>query len=541
MEEKKIGRSDLYEGGEQYVFVSYCHRNREQVEPYLKKLAMDGYRLWYDKGIETGTKWRDNIARHLSGCHLFLPFVSKEFVESENCEAELNKALDDHKIIQPVNLDGTPLPPGAAMYLNGVQSVMAADYENFDGRYEALTASKELQQCQGTKIVRFGPSETRCSYTYNEKIPTPVFNAVTDHPERGDERRFVFFQRVGEDDRAKGPMRRVMCLREGDRVEVTVWFRNDADPALNSSLKNYVGYALRSRMAVTLPDTVSGNTIATLSAGLSAENTEPLSCSDSAELYSTSEQPLSVRYIPGSARLYAGEKAEGRAMGTGLFSGEGALIGSDELNGVVRAGDEYAGCVRFRIQAEQFETYGLTVTKTVSTGREEYAENTAAENGDRVGFHIEIHNGGKLDITNAVLREVPDEGLTVQPGSFRVESEDADDRDQLETEQLQTGFRIGTIKPGDTVTIVYMARVEDGFVEGGAVTYFSCDGCRTIRECGVTTSLAAERQRQQQRDREQEEQEEKRRAVERKKSLVDQIEALRRKQAEAKKPEPDAD
>ena len=50
-----------YEGNEKYIFVSYSHSNSDKVAPILEKLNDEGFRIWYDEGIEWGTEWPESI------------------------------------------------------------------------------------------------------------------------------------------------------------------------------------------------------------------------------------------------------------------------------------------------------------------------------------------------------------------------------------------------------------------------------------------------------------------------------------------------
>ena len=46
----------LYNREKPYFFISYAHRNSEQVLPILMKLQQEGYNFWYDDGIEPGSE-----------------------------------------------------------------------------------------------------------------------------------------------------------------------------------------------------------------------------------------------------------------------------------------------------------------------------------------------------------------------------------------------------------------------------------------------------------------------------------------------------
>ena len=41
-----------YEGKEKYIFISYSHSDSEIIIPILEELNSNGYRIWYDDGIE---------------------------------------------------------------------------------------------------------------------------------------------------------------------------------------------------------------------------------------------------------------------------------------------------------------------------------------------------------------------------------------------------------------------------------------------------------------------------------------------------------
>ena len=45
-------RITAYEGSENYIFISYAHKDTDKVFPIMEKLCGRGYRLWYDDGID---------------------------------------------------------------------------------------------------------------------------------------------------------------------------------------------------------------------------------------------------------------------------------------------------------------------------------------------------------------------------------------------------------------------------------------------------------------------------------------------------------
>lgn len=57
---------EVYSGDKPYIFVNYAHSDAYVVVPTIEILRKNGFRVWYDKGIEAGTEWPQNIAEHLA-------------------------------------------------------------------------------------------------------------------------------------------------------------------------------------------------------------------------------------------------------------------------------------------------------------------------------------------------------------------------------------------------------------------------------------------------------------------------------------------
>ena len=74
-----------YEGSEPYIFVSYSHRDSDAVMTAIEALQKEGFRVWFDGGIEAGSEWPEYIASHLKNSACVLTFISNQFVDSHNC------------------------------------------------------------------------------------------------------------------------------------------------------------------------------------------------------------------------------------------------------------------------------------------------------------------------------------------------------------------------------------------------------------------------------------------------------------------------
>jgi len=94
------------------------------VYPEISFLHAEGYRVWYDEGIDPGNEWPVEIARALSGCAYFIVFVSPNAVGSMNVRNEINLALAKKKPFLAVHLVETVLPDGLDLQMGSIQAMM---------------------------------------------------------------------------------------------------------------------------------------------------------------------------------------------------------------------------------------------------------------------------------------------------------------------------------------------------------------------------------------------------------------------------------
>ncbi len=89
----------------------------------IKKLADARYRVWYDEGIEPGNEWPEEVGRALTGCQLFVVFLSPQAMESRNVRNEINLASSENKAIMVVNLQPVELSEGMKLQIGTVQFI----------------------------------------------------------------------------------------------------------------------------------------------------------------------------------------------------------------------------------------------------------------------------------------------------------------------------------------------------------------------------------------------------------------------------------
>jgi hypothetical protein len=114
---------EAYKGQGKFIFVSYSHRDMEKVFSICHKLFNDGFRIWYDEGIEPGREWPETIGKAIESCGQFLIFASPSAVGSRNVRNEINYALARHKEIIVVMLKKTKLTYGLELQIGTVQAI----------------------------------------------------------------------------------------------------------------------------------------------------------------------------------------------------------------------------------------------------------------------------------------------------------------------------------------------------------------------------------------------------------------------------------
>ena len=143
-----------YKGRKPYIFISYAHADSERVWPILNRLAADGFRFWYDEGIDPGTEWADDIQHYLARCTYFFAFLSRSYLASDNCKDELHQARESQvKNRLLIYLDDVQLEGGMALRNSRLQAVHWHSYGTVDEAVAKLYTARELGACHETGHV----------------------------------------------------------------------------------------------------------------------------------------------------------------------------------------------------------------------------------------------------------------------------------------------------------------------------------------------------------------------------------------------------
>ena len=99
-----------YNGNEKYIFVSYAHKDKERVYPFIAALQKK-YNVWFDEGIHYGAEWEDEIAEKVENCSIFIFMVTGNSLISDNCWDELHHARELHKNFLNIMLEKETVLP----------------------------------------------------------------------------------------------------------------------------------------------------------------------------------------------------------------------------------------------------------------------------------------------------------------------------------------------------------------------------------------------------------------------------------------------
>ncbi len=155
--------SDIYEGNEPYLFISYSHRDGQCLETVKRILVDNSIRYWYDNGLHSGDDWNMVIARRLKDAAACLLLLSPNSAGSEYVKNELNFAINH----------GIPIHT-----LLVRPFVMPLDIEMMTGRIQMV----EMQGAYEEKLIKALPPEVfagrETASSEKDELSHPLFEPV---------------------------------------------------------------------------------------------------------------------------------------------------------------------------------------------------------------------------------------------------------------------------------------------------------------------------------------------------------------------------
>lgn len=157
----QLATPQVYEGDEPYMFVCYAHADDVVVLPIIEALVAEGFRVWWDKGIEKGLEFPDYIADHVYGCASFVMFVSRSSKASNWCRREAYYAIELNKRFLPIYLEDVELGRGLQMSIGVMQAMRWHESRSDDEFCEELFAVRMLGPCRHKEGRRRGGVSSR--------------------------------------------------------------------------------------------------------------------------------------------------------------------------------------------------------------------------------------------------------------------------------------------------------------------------------------------------------------------------------------------
>ena len=120
------------------LFISYSHEDKPVAKQVAEALSQRGYEVFWDAKIPTGTTFDTYIFEKLQKSNAVVVLWSKHSIHSDYVKEEADFAKN-HRMLVPLNIDGTALP-------FGFTRIQATDISGWrgatqDGRWEAVVDS----------------------------------------------------------------------------------------------------------------------------------------------------------------------------------------------------------------------------------------------------------------------------------------------------------------------------------------------------------------------------------------------------------------
>ena len=301
----------------------------------------------------------------------------------------------------------------------------------------------------------WGPSE-RPTYTNDKPADYATFNSITNNVAVGDERNFVRVRELGTDDTYKDEV----TVEPGKEYEVYLYYHNNAGSDTNSS---GVGLALQTKYAATYPSKVGKDAAGILTGEITwkyitSKNDTTVHDGkvwDEATM-KTDYDNVILRYKPGSAVIHNSGEINGSIMSTNLFSPDGTYIGFNKLNGAVPGCAEYSGHITYTLVADKVDS---TFSKMISLDGENWNKEVTAKPGDYVTYRVAFQNTGNTNLTNVIMKDVHDAGLTLRSGSTKVFDLDNPNGKEIDDILDISGYNTGDALAGELIQVTYQAQV----------------------------------------------------------------------------------
>lgn len=92
------------------IFISYSRKDTDYVSSLVTALREQGFEVWFDKNIRTGTDWDDTIEEEIKKSDAIVLILSETSVASENVKDEISYAIGLDKSVNPIKIEECDVP-----------------------------------------------------------------------------------------------------------------------------------------------------------------------------------------------------------------------------------------------------------------------------------------------------------------------------------------------------------------------------------------------------------------------------------------------
>ena len=148
-----MSRPTAYKGNEKYIFVSYAHKDSDDVMPLIEALQSASYRVWYDEGIDPGTDWAGVIGTNIEKAGIVLFCASAKSVKRDNVKREIAFAHEKGIKILTVTIGNVAFPADLEKILFVNQTVSLRSFKTYG---EFIDAVAGVLKGEGTYALEGG-------------------------------------------------------------------------------------------------------------------------------------------------------------------------------------------------------------------------------------------------------------------------------------------------------------------------------------------------------------------------------------------------
>lgn len=92
------------------IFISYSRSDTEYVSTLVQAFRKQGFDVWFDKNIITGSDWDDTIEEEIKSADALVIILSKASVKSDNVKDEMSFAMSLGKSVNPIKIEDCVIP-----------------------------------------------------------------------------------------------------------------------------------------------------------------------------------------------------------------------------------------------------------------------------------------------------------------------------------------------------------------------------------------------------------------------------------------------